>query len=363
VKADYFAPAFTVDVEGTEIAADISKNITDISVTSEPSTIDHFSLTIVNAFPDLRWTHSDDAKLFQEGNSVKVLLGYVDRVQPIFDGEITKISPSFPESGHPTVRVEGFSRLHRLQLHTHLRSWQNVTDKQVVADVAKDSKLTARADDPGTTHSFVYQHNEDDFRFIMRRARRIRYEVLTEGKDLIFRKAQEGQPKTFTLVWGNPQEGLKGANVLPLRSFTPTLDPTGQPSAVVVRGYDTETNEPIEERAAASDIDAPMDGAATGPQVAQDAFGEPREVTITDIPVATAAEARQLARAELNRRVRRLVTGSGVSIGIPDLRAGHVVELRGLGRFSGPYYVKSATHSIGSSGYQTSFTVERSSLG
>jgi phage protein D len=361
VKADYFAPSFAVDIEGTKIAADISKNITEISVTSEPSTLDHFSLTIVNAFPDLRWTHSDDAKLFQEGNSVKVLLGYVDRVQPIFDGEITKISPSFPESGAPTVRVEGFTRLHRLQGNSKLRTFQDVTDKDVVQKIASDAKLSARAEDPGTKHRFVYQRNEDDFHFILRRARRIRYEVLAEGKELVFRKAQEGEPKSFTLVWGNPQEGLKGANILPLRSFSPTLDPTSQPSAVVVRGYDTETGDPIEERAAASDV-ASM-GAKTAPQVAEGAFGTPREVVITDIPVATAAEAKQLAKAELNRRARRLVTGSGISIGIPDLRAGHVVELLGLGRFSGPYYVKSATHSIGSSGYQTAFTVERSSLG
>jgi phage protein D len=364
MTGERFAPAFVVEVEGSELAADVSKNITDISVTSEPSTVDHFQLTIVNPFPELPWTHDERAStLFQEGNGIKVQMGYVDALEPLFDGEITKLSPSFPESGSPVLRVEGYSRMHRLRAASHVRTFQDVTDKAVVERIAREAKLGAKADDPGTQHRFVYQRNETDLRFLLRRARRVRYELLVEGKDLVFRKPKESTAKAFTLVWGNPQEGTQGADVFPLRSFNPILDPVAQPTAVVVRGYDTETGDAIEERATAADLDASMGGAENGAGVAETAFGADREVVITDVPVATADEARQLARSELNRRVRRLVTGNGVSIGIPKLRAGAVVDLRGLGRFSGPYYVKSATHAIGASGYQTTFTVERSSLG
>jgi uncharacterized protein len=363
VTGELFAPAFTVEIKGTELAADLAKNIVSVAVTSAPSTIDQVTLTLVNAYPELRWTHGKDADLFKEGGSVRVQMGYVDKLQLLFDGEITKLAPTFPASGAPMIRIDALSRLHRLQGSSKLRTFQDVTDKDIVEKIAREAKLGARVDATGVKHRFVYQRNENDLRFLLRRARQLRFELLADGTDLVFRKAQEGKPKSFTLVWGNPQGGLKGSNVLPLRSFQPSLDPTGQPSAVVVRGYDPDTGKPIAERATASDLDSTMAGAETGPKVAERAFGAAKELVITDIPVATADEARHLARSELNRRVRRLVTGSGVSIGIPDLRAGHVVELLGLGRYSGSYYVRTATHTIGADGYATSFAVERSAIG
>jgi len=49
-------------------------------------------------------------------------------------------------------------------------------------------------------------------------------------------------------------------------------------------------------------------------------------------------------RAIYNSRALEFVTGSGSSIGLPDLRAGRVIELQGLGlRFSGLYYITQAT--------------------
>ena len=48
--------------------------------------------------------------------------------------------------------------------------------------------------------------------------------------------------------------------------------------------------------------------------------------------------------------------GSGAVVGLPGLRAGTKVEIGGLGeRFNANYYVTDTTHTIGASGYQTSF--------
>ena len=45
-------------------------------------------------------------------------------------------------------------------------------------------------------------------------------------------------------------------------------------------------------------------------------------------------------------------------IGLPDLRPGDNLELKGLGqRFSNQYYVTKVEHTLGGSGYLTSFTV------
>src|SRR4030095_16715364 len=145
MAARFFAPAFKVSVNGAGLAADVSLNITEISVTHEPDTLDHFSLTLANPYPEMRWTHKDDAKLFQEGNAVEIELGYVDDRQPKFSGEITSISPSFPESGVPTLRVEGYTRLHWLQGSPKTRTFQDVTDRQIVEKIAGEVGLTPKA--------------------------------------------------------------------------------------------------------------------------------------------------------------------------------------------------------------------------
>src|SRR6266852_5892362 len=102
---DYFAPAFRVEVNGANLAADISKNIQHVSVVSEPNTMDTFSISLVNQYPKLRWTHTSDADLFQEGSVVSIAMGYVDDLEPMIEGEITQISPSFPENGSPTITI------------------------------------------------------------------------------------------------------------------------------------------------------------------------------------------------------------------------------------------------------------------
>ena len=53
-----------------------------------------------------------------------------------------------------------------------------------------------------------------------------------------------------------------------------------------------------------------------------------------------------------------MVNGSGSTVGLPDLRAGIVLQIDGLGdRFSGRYFVTATTHTIGDSGYTTAVRV------
>ncbi len=58
-----------------------------------------------------------------------------------------------------------------------------------------------------------------------------------------------------------------------------------------------------------------------------------------------------------------MVKGSGSTVGLPDLRAGTVVHVDGLGeRFSGRYFITSTTHTIGDGGYATQFECRREEL-
>jgi uncharacterized protein len=365
VNAEPFAPDFRISIDGSALAPSVARYVTDLSVVTEPDTLNQFSLTVANPYPEMPWTHGEDAALFGEGRGIKIELGYAGDLRPVFDGEITSISPSFPESGSPTVRLEGYTRLHRLKGSPRTRTFRDVTDTEIAQRIAQDlGGLDVDADQSGETHPYVIQYNQTDLAFLMERARRIHFDVRVEGKTLVFKKAAEAETASHTLVWGHAQRTFApGARIFPLKSFTPTMNTLRPVNEVIVRGVHPQTREPIEGKAGTSALEAVM-GSEAGSDVAVRAFGARREEVRVDQPVASRGEAEALARAIFNARALQFVSGSGSSIGIPDLQAGVVVELDGLGaRFNGPYYVTQATHTVTGGGYSTSFAVRSNAVG
>jgi phage protein D len=363
VSAEFFAPELKVEVNGTRLAADVSKNITEVSVTLAAGAIDELTLTVANPYPLMPWTHGDKADLFQEGVGVKISMGYVDALQLLFDGEITGLAPSFPEGGTPTLQVTGQSRLHRLLPGTKRRTFAKMTDSQIVQKIASEAGLTAQADATDVTFEHVEQ-NGTDFDFLQERARRIRYELWMEGTVLHFGKPRDMGGKAYTLVWGRTAKAFDPEmKTMPLRSFTPTMETREQVGEVIVRGTNPATGEKIEGKAAAGDEEGKMGGTSTGPAVAKKAFGKKTTLFINE-PVTSQAEADERAKAIFNDRALRFVTGRGGTIGLPDLKPGMVVEIDGVGpRFSGDYYVTRTTHSLGGGGYRTDFSARRNSVG
>jgi phage protein D len=358
---NYFAPAFQVEINGAQLSADISRNIEEVSVTSEKDSMNSCSLTIANTYPVMRWTHTSDAKLFQEGNSVKVSMGYVDGLQEIFDGEITTVTSNFPAGGAPTVKVDAKTRLHWLHGDKKTTTYQSMTDKQIAEQVGQAAGLAVQAEDAQIQYEYVMQPNQTDLEFLRERARRIHFEVLVQNKTLLFRKAKEASSEIYTLVWGNTQAGLaSGPKTLPLKSFSPTINTSKQVSKVTVRGYDPKSKQQIVGQATSQDTK--MGRSEGGGDATASAFRKPREHVRVNVPVASQGEADDHAKAILNQRAMGFVTGSAETIGCPDLQWGVVVKVEGVGpRFSGRYYIQQAVHIIGGGGYSTTLSLNSNS--
>ena len=361
MSATLLAPAFEVGVDRMRLAPEVAATFSSLSVVHELDSLDHFALTLANPFPDLPYTHGSRRTLFAPGAEVTIRLGYVDALEQVFDGEVTRVATSYGEQGS-TITVEGHSRLHRLRGDTRTRSFLNATDGEIATAVALDAGLQAEVDRTETRYDHVVQANQSDYDFLLERARRIGFEVGVDGRSLLFRRRPDGSPSSLTLVWGDEQRAFAGPRSGPLLRFAPTLDATAPVTRVTVRGSHPTTREPIVGVAAAGD-EADR-GGTPGPDVVRQAFRAGREVTVVDRPVASQAEADAIARAVLNQRAQGLVRGSGATIGTPALRAGVVVELQGLGeRFNGDYTVAQSTHVLDGSGYSTTFSAHRGSVG
>ena len=360
----YFAPSFRIVVNGARIRADVSAEIEQVQVVSKPDTLDTFSFTIANPLPKMRWTHTDDADLFREGSSVKIALGYVDDLQDMIEGEITQISPSFPQDGIPTVAIEGHTLFHRLQGTNNTRTFQSVSDKDIVEKIAQEANLQADAEDTQIQYDYVMQPNQTDLEFLRERARRLHFEILVQNKKLIFRKSQEQTSKTYTLVWAHAQMAVAmDSNTLPLSTFNLQMNASKPATSVETRSYDPMSKQAFVSKAGPSDQTSTMGGTQRAGNVSNDAFKRERKHVHVVTPFGSQSECDEHAKASYNNQAMGLVSGTAETIGVPDLRGGQIIALLGVGRrFEGDYRIDEATHVIGGDGYKTTLNVKRNSV-
>jgi phage protein D len=241
------------------------------------------------------------------------------------------------------------------------RSFQNVTDKDIAEKIGQALNLQVEADDPGVQIEYIMQPCQTDLNFLRERARKLHYEILVTDKKLIFRKSQESMDKTYTLVFAQAQMAVAtGTNILPLTTFSLKVNAKAPPTKVQSRAWDPATKQAIVSEATSSDQTSKMGGSEAGGDFPSNAFGNDRTLVHVDTPFASQAECDEHAKASYNNHAMKLVTGTAETIGVPDLRAGTVIQMLGVGpRFEGYYIIDQATHNIGGDGYKTSLMLKR----
>jgi len=356
---DYYAPNYKIEVEGKELDPESKGDLLEVKVTMDLKDLAHFDMTI-NNWDDKKLAFKySDTSTFDVGNRVHVQMGYADELKSMVQGIITSLAPKFPESGPPTLAISGQDNLVKLKDRKpkdgEQKKFVNMTDAEIVRVIAQRNKLVPQIKDPGTKHDIVIQKNQDDLMFVKERAKWVDYDCFIgmdpdSGKDALFfqppsDKRDSSKVRVYVFEWGKS-----------LVNFNPTLSLNKQVGKVTVKGWDPNSKSIIKYTAGPSDL--PTSGSGeNGPSAIQSRLAD-REDIVIDHPVTSQQEAKDLAISMLRERAYSYITGSGQTIGLPDLRPGDNVELVGLGkRFSGTYYVTKVEHSLGSSGYTTSFDV------
>jgi phage protein D len=359
---DFYVPYFEVRLQGRPIKQDVVHDIIQVVYKDSLIEVDHFELTINNWDAEKRTFKYIDEDLFDPGKQVELWMGYFgrDSLRRMLTGEITSLKPTFPAAGQPTLAITGLNLLHRLQGGGQSHVYEDMTDTQMAQAVARRLNITPPPNAAGSEEQYPYilQDNEPDLVFLMTRARRIGYDLFMDedaqgGQEpqLYFGPSQRIRQATYQLTYGRS-----------LIEFTPNLDTSRQVGAVTVQGWDPVRREAITYTAQRTQADVQGVG-DDGGQGAINQSAQNRIEVITNRPVNSLDEARTLATETLNTIVKNMLKGSGSTVGLPDLRAGSVVQIDGLGRrFSGRYFITATTHTIGDSGYTTQFDCRREEL-
>jgi len=344
---DFYVPYFEVRLKGKSLSQDVVRDIIQVSYKDSLDAIDSFDLTINNWDAESRSFKYSDEEIFDPGQELELWMGYygADHQRRMMLGEITSLRPAFPAGGQPTLSVSVLNILHKFRTEQVSWVYEELTDSEIALQVGQRLAIEVETDPVDETpYEYILQDNQYDIIFLMRQARKVGYDIFVKEGDtpaIYFGPSVNVKQTTYELVYGRS-----------LIQFQPTLTTANQVGEVTVRGWDPTSKKKIEYTARRSEIET--QGVGEGQSRIESAFNQKKE--ILNEPVRSEAEAKKVAVETLENIAKDMVKGSGSVVGLPDLRAGTVVFIRGLGdRFSGRYFVTGTTHTIGGSGYTTQF--------
>jgi phage protein D len=356
--ADFYAPVFSVRVGGDDLMRDLLLAVSQVEADLELGTMSRFSFTVVDSYDIelgtfLTGRGSKVLELLKFGTEVDVCMGYGDakRVPVIVSGVVTSITTSFPETGTPELAISGFDHAYLLSLGTQTRTWSTRRESDAVQEIAGIYNLNANVQSTKEQAAQIEQNQQSDLDFVKKLAERHQFEVyVDEKRTLHFHAPNEDAAPVVRLAWG---QGLL--------TFKPEASLAGQVSKVEVYGWDPKQKQAFVGTAHAGEETGLHAGEQSGGQRLSAFVRDPKKQPVQRIrqPVFTQSEADARAKAALNERSKRFMTGDAESIGLPEIRPDRNVFLDNLGKpFSKTYYVQQSTHRVDANGYRTRFKVK-----
>jgi len=290
-----------------------------------------------------------DRRLLEFGKGFEIKLGS----DSIFDGKIMGLEASFPEGQSPEIRVLAEDRFQDLRMTRRTRTFSDVSDSDVISQIANDHGLSPSVSVTGPTYKVLAQVNQSDLAFVRERARAIDAEVWMAGSTLNAKSHSSRDGETLEMTYGNQ-----------LREFTVLADLAMQRTSVAVNGWDVASKSALQYEATDSAITSELNGDTSGVSILESAFGERKEALAHTVPL-NSEEAQYEAEAFFKMSARRFVVGHGVAETKASLRVGAKADLKGLGSlFNGKYYVSDVKHLFDSTkGLRTEFRSERVGIG
>lgn len=372
-----FAPEFSLLLDGQPIPAELRASVLSVRCLTGYEGLDEVEVTLANE--KLRWL---DEPLFKLDTSLTLKLGYApDPLLQTFDGEVVARGASFPSGGMPTFTLTAHDRRHRMRQGKKVR-WFAIPlpcpgnlplpDIATASIVTLENLLLPIFDPVGAALSIILggvdtfvavtdpysaqkvirkQANESDYDFLARIAGENGWDVLVEhdgpvgGHLLRFTSSLDQLQADFTFGYGST-----------IIDFAPRVTKVGQIFTVggfvwipAIKMTFTVT--------LGFDWDRMSLTLSVSPGIVPIGM-QPGDYMIQE-PLTPLSLPRRLV-SELIPRLNKRLTASGTVVGDPQIRAGNVIRIEGVGEeFGGLYRATSVTHTIDAGGFRTRFEMRK----
>jgi phage protein D len=334
----------TIELDGARVDR-VSVGLLSMLVTESIDGLASLELRLSN------WSsHERGAELaFDAGSEVALGVGIRVNAGPsgsqlrIFDGRISSIEVVAGERDPPTLVVRAEDRLIAARLARRTRVYSDVSLSDLAQQIGRELGLNVELRDlPAVTATFA-QFNESDLAFLRRVL--ARYDCSLRIDNGALRVASRiAAGVTIDLALSSQ-----------LRRVQVAADLAHQCTAVTASGWDAARGSAFTQQASGTQLGAGR--GLTGAELLRRSFGE-RSEHLGALACVDDSEAGALTRAAFDQRARLFVTAHGTAEGNPQLRAGTLVALQGLGaRFDNTFEVLDCMHRFDlAEGYQTDFT-------
>ncbi|MEL6460595.1 MAG: VgrG-related protein [Cyanobacteria bacterium J06621_15] len=263
----------------------------------------------------------------------------------LIEGEITAIETSFNDKSQAPIVVRGYDVSHRLYRGRYNRSFQNVTDSDIVKKIVKEVGITiGKIEETNIPHDYIFQSNQNNMEFLRERATRKGFELFIQDGKIYFRK-----PKYDT--------DLKLKWLEEIHSFRVRVTSAEQVKEVEVRGWDYSNKRPIvATKKEPGLITETKNGIGSETNDKFNKLPTPRMIVV-DKPFFNPKEADVIAQALCDELGGQFVYADAKAEGNTDIRTGRVVELEQMGQHDGKYYITETRHLYQERVYSTEFSV------
>jgi len=344
----YLSPEYVIKVNGAALQPAERAYVNSIYYND-----DVFGLTMVELKVNIWDTEKNEFTMidkgpFTLGSKISLSIGYTGSLAEMMTGEVVSLVPHFCMNGSRTMIVRIYDKGHRLTQGKKVRNFIGLKDSEIVEKIVREAGLRSNVNDTGTVIPQVIQNNITDMEFIRGRARRYGYIAFTSGDVFNFVSNNYDSSPITTLTYG-----------VDFTDFIPKLSLSEPVSEVEVRGWDNTMKQGISGRAIKGSEKSKMSGKMSGSEITAKTFGV-QKVIVTNMNVYNSSQSEIYAKAELLNRSMGLIEGRMGIIGNNQIKAGSVIQLKGLTpSFNGNYYVNATTHTIDTNGYSTQLVLRR----
>lgn len=352
--AGTYSPQPKLVIDGSPASPELIEDLLELTVEESLHLPGTFTIVIRNDyFPgrsqDQAWKHQG---LFAIGKKIKI--GYTssttesqefseEKTGDVLEGEITAIETEFNKDSQAPIIIRGYDVAHRLHRGRFNRSFQNVTDSDVVNQVIGEVGIAAgTVTSTSIVHEYVFQENQSNMEFLRERAARLGFELYVQDGKLNFREPKKDQ--SLSLKW-----------LQDIHNFRVRVTSAEQVSSVEVRGWDYSQKRAIVTTANKEQV-VTKTSSGTGSETSTKFSTQPK-ITVVDQPVFSTNEAQKIAQSLCNELGGEFIYADAEADGNPEIRPGRVVQIKEMGNYDGDYYVTETRHLYVDRKYVTEFSV------
>ena len=339
------------------VIEDMYAALVEVEVTTDRSQFSEATLVFeTRRLEDGNWTIQDDDR-FRPWSAIIITALFGDSEEEVMRGHIREVNAEYPaEKGTAKVIVtcqDHSLKLERLQRNEPWGHETPTTDGMIATQIAQRNQL-GLLETPGEGQTVEdLTQNMTDYRFLLERATASGYELYFRGDTLYFgemRLSSEVQPTI--LVYAGTSTNCIRFNI---------QDDGNRPESVSYEVAAATGSEP-NPQTVTSNLELlgtrPLDSSQAG---LEQFSWRPQRQGVSD-ETQMQALAQQMANEEsMKIKVNGELDGSLYG---HVLRVGERVGVDGVGeRYSGTYYVDTATHRFDMSGYRTTFKLLRNAYG